>query len=70
MVLLGRLGGVDSHRIALAPDLQENLAQADKASEDFRNEVDAFVRKTGMDVPDPEPDLVDEIRSQTASRFP
>ena len=70
VVLLGRLVGVDGHRIALAPDLQENLANADKASEDFKQGVDAFVRRTGMDVPEPEPDPVDEVRSDAGRHAP
>jgi putative flavoprotein involved in K+ transport len=70
VVLLGRLVGVDGYRIALAPDLQENLAHADKASEDFRKEAEEFVRKTGMDVPAPEPDPVDEVRSDAGRHAP
>jgi len=70
VTLLGRLVGVEGHRIALAPDLQENLANADKASDDFKEGVDAFVRRTGMDVPEPEPDPVDEVRSDTGKHAP
>ncbi len=70
VVLLGRLVGVDGHRIALAPDLQENLANADQASEDFKQGVDEFVRRTGMDVPEPEPDPVDEVRSDAGRHAP
>ena len=68
VVLLGRLVGVDGYRIALAPDSQENLANADQASEDFKQGVDEFVRRTGMDVQEPEPDPVDEVRSD-ADRY-
>jgi putative flavoprotein involved in K+ transport len=70
VVLLGRLVGVDGYRIALAPDLQENLTNADRASEDFKQGVDEFVRRTGMDVPDPEPDPVDEVRSDAGRHAP
>jgi putative flavoprotein involved in K+ transport len=70
VVLLGRLMGVDGHRIALAPDLQENLAKADKASDDFKHAVDAFVRRTGMAVPEPEPDPIDEVRSDAGRHAP
>ena len=70
VTLLGRLIGAEGHRIALAPDLQEHLANADKASEDFKQEVDAFVRRTDMDVPAPEPDLVDVIRSDAGRHAP
>jgi putative flavoprotein involved in K+ transport len=70
VVLLGRLMGVDGYRIALAPDLQENLANADRASEDFKQGVDEFVRRTGMDVPEPEPDPVDEVCSDAGKHAP
>ena len=70
VTLLGRLMGVDSDRIALAPDLQENLANADQASEDFKKGVDEFVRSTGMDVPEPELDPVDEVRSDAGKHAP
>ena len=70
VTLLGRLIGAEGHRIALAPDLQENLAKADQASEDFKHEVDAFVRRTGMNVPTPEPDPVDEVRSDAGRHAP
>jgi putative flavoprotein involved in K+ transport len=70
VTLLGRLVSVEGHRIALAPDLQENLAHADKASEDFQQAVDVFVRRTGMDVPDPKPDPIDEVRSDAGRHAP
>jgi putative flavoprotein involved in K+ transport len=70
VTLLGRLMGVDGYRITLAPDLQENLTNADKASEDFKKEADEVVRKTGMDVPEPEPDPVDEVRSDAGRHAP
>ena len=70
VTLLGRLVGVEGHRIALAPDLQENLAKADQASEHFKHAVDAFVRQTGMDVPEPEPDPVDQVRSDAGRHAP
>ena len=59
VVLLGRLIAVRDGSIVLAPDLSENLAIADKASDDFKNDVDDFVRRTGMDVPEPLPDPID-----------
>jgi len=63
MVLLGRLIDAQDGRIQLAPDLSENLANADKASDDFKRDVDAFIHATGMDAPDPQPDPIDEARS-------
>jgi putative flavoprotein involved in K+ transport len=46
VVLLGRLVGVDGYRMALAPDLQENLTNTDRALEDFKKGVDEFVRRS------------------------
>jgi len=70
VVLLGRLLGVDGHVITLASDLQENLAKADQASEDFKKIVDEFIRRTGIDALDPEPDPLDQVRSDAATRAP
>ena len=67
VTLLGRLVGVNGDRISLAPDLQENLTNADKASEDFKHGVDEFVRTTGMVAPEPKPDPLDEARSDAGS---
>ena len=70
MALLGRLIGVRDNSIVLAADLQENLAIADKASDDIKNDVNAFVRRTGLNAPDPEPDLIDEARSDAGVQAP
>jgi putative flavoprotein involved in K+ transport len=70
VVLLGRLTDVHCDSIELAPDLRDNLAFADKASDDFKNNVDAFVRKTGMDVPANQPDPIDEVRSDAGENAP
>jgi putative flavoprotein involved in K+ transport len=70
VVLLGRLIDVHGDSIVLAPDLQDNLAFADKGSDDFKNNVDAFVRENGMDVPAKEPDPTDEVRSDASRNSP
>jgi putative flavoprotein involved in K+ transport len=70
VVLLGRLTDVHGDSIVLAPDLRDNLAFADKASEDFKNSVDEFVRETGMDVPSNPPDPIDEVRSDAGEDAP
>lgn len=70
VVLLGRLTGVDGYVITLAADLQENLDKADQASEDFKKQIDEFVRRTGMNVLDPEPDAFDEVRSDASEHAP
>ena len=70
MVLLGRLTGVSEGTIRLASDLRENLGLADKASDDFKRDVDAFILRTGMDAPMPEPDPIDEARSDAGHDLP
>ena len=70
VVLLGRLVAVRDGSIVLAPDLSDNLAFADTASDDFKNGVDDFVRRTGMDVPEPLPDPIDAARSNAGINTP
>ena len=68
--LLGRLVDINDGNLMLAPDLAESLAFADKASDDFKFDVDEFVRRTGFDAPDAMPDLVDIVRSDAGARSP
>ena len=70
VVLLGRLTGVSDGMIHCASDLGENLALADKASDDFKRDVDAFIAKTGLKAPQPEPDPIDEARSEAGRNSP
>jgi putative flavoprotein involved in K+ transport len=70
VVLLGRLIAVSDGSIVLAPDLSDNLAFADTASDNFKNAVDDFVRRTGMDVPEPLPDPIDAARSNAGIGTP
>ena len=49
--LLGHLEDIQGWQAMLAPDLHQNLAQADQFADDFRNGVDKYVQKSGMDVP-------------------
>ena len=70
VTLLGRLIDVHGDSIVLASDLRENLAFADKASDDFKINVDAFVGRTGMDVPANQPDPIDEARSDAGENAP
>jgi putative flavoprotein involved in K+ transport len=51
VVLLGHLQGIDGERIVLAPDLNENLARADRFEADFVKAIDDHVARTGMDAP-------------------
>ena len=68
--LIGHDDDAQDGRIQLAPDLSENLANADKASDDFKRDVDAFIHATGMDAPDPQPDPIDEARSDAGRDAP
>jgi putative flavoprotein involved in K+ transport len=70
IMLLGRLIGVSDGIIHCASDLEKNMAMADKASEDFKREVDAFIVATGLDAPQPEPDPIDEARSEAGRDSP
>ena len=49
---------------------RDNLAFADKGSDDFKNNVDAFVRETGIDVAARQPDPIDEVRSDASENAP
>ncbi len=52
VVLLGRLQGIQGSHAILAPDLAENLANADTLATQLTHAIDDFVRRTGMDVPE------------------
>ena len=52
VMLLGHLQGFDNGKIILAPDLKENLAQADKFEADFIKAIDEYIAKTNMEVPE------------------
>ena len=52
VILLGHLQGIDRGRILLAPDLHQNLAEADRHEAEFTEAVDAYVAKSGMTVPE------------------
>jgi putative flavoprotein involved in K+ transport len=51
IALLGRVQGVQGGKITLAPDLNENLARADKFEADLVTRIDAYIEKHGLDVP-------------------
>jgi putative flavoprotein involved in K+ transport len=70
VVLLGRLIDVEGDSIVLASDLRDSLAFADKGSDDFKNNVDAYVRETGIDVAARQPDPIDEVRSDASENAP
>jgi putative flavoprotein involved in K+ transport len=49
--LLGRIVGAQDDQIALAPDLKESLAKADKFEADIVKLIDGYVEKNGLDAP-------------------
>jgi putative flavoprotein involved in K+ transport len=55
-VLLGRLVGVDGATVQIDDGLEESLAAGDDFVAGFRRRVDEFVRASGLEVADPEPE--------------
>jgi putative flavoprotein involved in K+ transport len=51
VTLLGRLRGASGHKVALAPDLHQNLAKADALEVDVRRMIDGFVAANGLAAP-------------------
>ena len=51
VALLGHIQSVQEDRIELAPDLMENLANADKFESDLVKQFDEHIEKTSMDAP-------------------
>ena len=60
IVLLGHLRSVSDHHATLAPDLEENLAKADKLAADLRRAADEYVEKHGIDAPLPDAGNTDD----------
>jgi putative flavoprotein involved in K+ transport len=51
VVLLGHLQNVQGRTITLAPDLKENLAKVDKFEVDIVRMIDAYIERSGLDIP-------------------
>jgi putative flavoprotein involved in K+ transport len=54
MVLVGRVESAEGSVVRFAPDLMDNLAEGDAGYQAVMNGIDAFIAKTGMDLP-PDP---------------
>ena len=52
IVLLGRLKAIKGATLALAPDLEDNLAKGDEWLANFKKSVDDYVAKNKLDVPE------------------
>jgi putative flavoprotein involved in K+ transport len=60
IVLLGHVRDVPGTQLIIAPDLKENLAAADKVAREFKQGVDEYIARKGLQVPeDDEPELRD-----------
>ena len=51
IVLLGRLKAVKGTKLALAPDLEDNLAKGDEWLANFKKSVDDYIAKNKLDFP-------------------
>jgi putative flavoprotein involved in K+ transport len=66
--LIGRVEGVEGHKLKLNPNVRECIRFADDRSRAFKADVDVYIEQAGLDVapetPDPgEPDLPDLMGS-------
>jgi putative flavoprotein involved in K+ transport len=60
MTLLGHLRDGQGTQLEIAPDLKENLAEADRAARKFKRDVDEFIEREGLRAPEEdEPELRD-----------
>jgi putative flavoprotein involved in K+ transport len=51
VVLLGHIQSIQGYQIALAPDMKENLAKADKFEVDFVKQIDEYIESNGVEAP-------------------
>jgi len=51
IVLLGHLQGINDGNLALADDLEQNLAKGDESLENFKRAVDDYITKNGLEFP-------------------
>lgn len=56
VTLLGRLQKINGYNLELRPDLRASIAFADVRSASFKEAIDAFITRSGMMAPLPEPD--------------
>jgi putative flavoprotein involved in K+ transport len=54
--LLGRVTAADGYLVRLGADLPDSIAFADMKAQDFRNAVDAYIARAGIDASAPAPD--------------
>lgn len=54
VTLLGHMRGAAGHKVLIAPDLYENLAQADEFERDLLKMLDDYIQANGLDAPSEE----------------
>jgi putative flavoprotein involved in K+ transport len=59
-VVLGGLAHISGSRLRLRDDLADNIAFADEMSATLRSRMDAYIARSGVDAPPPDPDPADE----------
>lgn len=70
VVLLGHIRSVKGQEIGLAEDLKENLAKGDKQEADFVKEIDSYIEKNGLDVPEERlPELRDGYEAEVITEL-
>lgn len=55
-ILVGRIEGIEEGVVRIGRGLEESLAHGEEFEANFKRRVDDFVRATGLDVPEPDPD--------------
>ncbi|MGZ9156537.1 MAG: flavin-containing monooxygenase [Candidatus Binatia bacterium] len=55
IILLGRLKAVAGARVALAPDLEENLAKGEEWLANYKKSVDDYIAKNKLNIPEESP---------------
>ncbi len=65
VVLLGHIQSIQGYQVALAPDMKENLAKADKFEVDFVKQIDEYIESNGVEAPiENLPELVDGFQTE------
>jgi putative flavoprotein involved in K+ transport len=64
VTLLGRIHDAQENDISLSPDLNGSLAKADEFAENFKQEINKFIRKTGLPAPEE-----DEVTAHSKPEF-
>ena len=70
VVLLGHIQSIQEDQILLAPDLKENLANADNGEAEIIKGIDTYIEESGLDVPEETlPELKDGYEVEVISEL-